>query len=289
MSDSPVHHDTIASGDHRLHRITAAPDGIPSARLAILHGYGDHAGRFVHFMRWMAERDVACYAIDQRGHGESTGRRCHINNWSEYLDDLATFMATPELATKTDQPPLFVLGHSHGGLVVAAAGIRQQLDRCRGVILSSPYLDLKMPVPWHKRWIGRIGARLFPAMPVRSGVADQPLSRDPQMNLDTQSDPHCLGIATPRWFETATAAQAEVRAKAAEFQLPLLMLVATADTIANPTAAVAFYEHCGSSDRTLKVYEGFRHELLRELGREQVFEDVLDFVRARANTSAVLS
>jgi lysophospholipase len=273
----PVQHDTIQSDSHQLHRITVASTTKPIARLAILHGYGDHAGRFVHFMRWLALRGVASHAIDFRGHGQSTGKRGHVNRWEEYLDDLATFIATEELTTTRDEAPLFVLGHSHGGLVAAAAAIHGRLH-CRGVILSSPYLDLKMPVPWHKRWLGIVGARLFPAMPVKSGVADEPLSRDPVMIADTKADPNALGIATPRWFKTATAAQAEVRSRAAEFKLPLLMLIATADTIANPAASMAFCEQCGSTDKAVKVYEGFRHEILRELGREAVFSDVFEWL-----------
>jgi lysophospholipase len=249
--------------------------------LAVLHGYGDHAGRFVHFMQWMADRGVACHAIDFRGHGRSTGRPMYIERWEEYLEDLTAFLATEELATTPTAPPLFVLGHSHGGLVAVAAAMEQRLH-CRGLILSAPYLDLKMPVPLHKRIVGVIGSWLFPSLPVRSGVGDEPLSRDPEMNADTKADPLCLGIATPRWFTSATAAQADVRARAAQLTLPLLMLVAGDDTIANPQASVEFFDHCGSTDKTMKRYDDFRHEILRELGRERAFEDILAWLQPRA-------
>src|SRR3954462_4050674 len=74
----PVKHGTIGSGSHQLHRIVVAPSDKPIARLAILHGYGDHPGRFTHFMEWMAAHNIPCHAIDFRGHGQSTGKRCHI-------------------------------------------------------------------------------------------------------------------------------------------------------------------------------------------------------------------
>lgn len=285
--DKPyVHRDTVASASHQLSRITLTSTQSPIARLAILHGYGDHAGRFVHFMRWMADRRVECHALDFRGHGRSTGRRAYVARWDEYLDDLVAFLAIEELATKTPSPtaeavpPLFVLGHSHGGLIAAAAAIAGRLH-CRGVILSSPYLDLMMPVPLAKRLAAHVGSWLFPSLAIRSGVADQPLSSDPAMIADTKADPMSLGIATPRWFKTATAAQANVRARAAEFTLPLLMLIPGQDTIANPAASQAFFDHCGSKDKMIRRYEEFRHEILRELGRERAFKDILTFIGSR--------
>lgn len=307
MSSSPStqnirHRDTIVCGSHQLHRIRISPVQPALTRLAILHGYGDHAGRFVHFMRWMAERGVDCHAIDLRGHGHSTGRRAYVNRWEEYIEDLTAFLATEELTTTSTASgasgasgaggaggagaaaPLFVLGHSHGGLVVAAAAIAGRLH-CRGVILTSPYLDLKMPVPLGKRIAGAIGAWLFPSLAIRSGVSDQPLSRDPQMIADTQADPLCLGIATPRWFKTATAAQAQVRHRANDFKLPLLMLLAGQDTIADPLASQAFFDHCGSKDKTIKHYAEFRHEILRELGREKAFEEILEWIRERSGVN----
>jgi alpha-beta hydrolase superfamily lysophospholipase len=282
-------HDTITSGAHHLHRIVVAPPTTPIAHLAILHGYGDHAGRFVHVMQWMAERgNIACHAIDFRGHGRSTGKRGHVSRWEEYLDDLGAFLATEELATHSESsPPLFVLGHSHGALVVAAAAIGGSLPHCRGVIMTAPFLSLKMPVPFLKRMLGHMGSALLPSLPVRSGIGSQMLSQDPAMAADTKADPMCLGIATPRWFTTATAAQAAVRAHAAAFTLPLLMLVAGDDGVADPAVSKEFFENAGSSDKTINTYEGMRHELLRELAREPIFQDILAWINARGSPSTI--
>ena len=99
-----------------LHRRAVVAPSPAFARLAILPGYGDHSGRYVEFMRWMARRGVTCHALDFRGHGLSAGRRGFVRRWDEFLDDLNAFLAQPALA---GDGPLFVLGHSHGGLVVA--------------------------------------------------------------------------------------------------------------------------------------------------------------------------
>src|SRR5688500_3489789 len=111
-----------APGGVTLHRlsITPAADQPVSARLAEVHGYGDHAGRYWELMTWLASRGVACHAFDFRGHGRSTGRRGFVRRWDEHLDDLRAFLDLPALRHDSPgDPPLFVLGHSHGGLVVA--------------------------------------------------------------------------------------------------------------------------------------------------------------------------
>src|SRR4051794_16407640 len=124
-----------------------------TARLILLHGYGDHSGRYVHFMRWLAERGVACHSFDFRGHGRSPGRRGYVRRWDEYLEDLAAFLALAPLRADAPGGPLFVLGHRHGGLVAAAAGGRGILVNAgvAGCILTSPYLRgyARVSAPWH--------------------------------------------------------------------------------------------------------------------------------------------
>src|SRR5688500_19660371 len=110
-----------APGGHMLYRCSVVPaePALAAARLAVVHGYGDHAGRYVELMTWLAGRGVGCHAFDFRGHGRSTGRRGFVRRWEEHLDDLRAFLDLPELRHDSPgDPPLFVLGHSHGGLVV---------------------------------------------------------------------------------------------------------------------------------------------------------------------------
>src|SRR5881227_2275657 len=93
----------------------------PKATLGIIHGYGDHSGRFLHFMRWMAERGVACHGFDLRGQGKSTGRHGFVRQWTDYLNDLRAFLFLDEM----QRQPRFILGHSHGGLILAAVAVTQ--------------------------------------------------------------------------------------------------------------------------------------------------------------------
>src|SRR3954468_8280347 len=143
---SPVHESWIEGAAGRLcrrwERPVAAP---PLARMLVFHGYGDHSGRFAHFQRWLATRGVASDAFDFRGHGRSGGKRGFVRRWDEYLDDVQAILAACRPVWSSEnlaQLPLFVLGHSHGGLILAAAGIRGVLreDEVAGCIMSGPYL-----------------------------------------------------------------------------------------------------------------------------------------------------
>ena len=254
-----------------------------AARLAILPGYGDHAGRYIEFMRWMSARGVACHALDFRGHGLSTGRRAYVNRWEEFLDDLTAFLAHPQVSpAATDRPPLFVLGHSHGGLVAAAAGERGMLAGVAGCVLTSPFLRRILPVPLAKRVAGRVADWFVPWVTMPTGLRAENMTSDAAMVTDSRADPLLLRVATPRWFFQTIRAQRRVIAAAGSFRVPLLCLVGDADDVADPADMRRFVEDAGSEDKTLRSYPGHRHELLRETGREAIFAEVLRWIGARA-------
>jgi lysophospholipase len=281
-TDTTVRHDAFAVAGLTLHRRWATPAGRPWARVALLPGYGDHAGRHDHVLLWLAERGVAAHAVDFRGHGRSGGKAGAVRRWDEYLDDLSAFLAIEELATN-DGVPLFVVAHSHGGLVAAAAAERGLLDgRCRGVVLSAPYLELRMPVPLHRRALAAVLNRLAPSMPMRSGLTGPMLTSDEGMLAADRADPLRTGIATPGWFVAANRQQAVVRSAAARFTLPLLLLVPGDDTVADAAASTEWFGRVGSPDKTIRHYPGHRHELLRETGRAAVLDDVLAWLRERS-------
>ncbi len=107
----------LRGGGGTLHRRSIYAPGETIARLAVFHGYGDHSGRYVSFMRWMGARGVTCHALDFRGHGLSEGRPGYVRRWPQYLDDLRDFLALPDLGAGGGdrRVPCFALGHSLGG------------------------------------------------------------------------------------------------------------------------------------------------------------------------------
>ena len=267
-----------------LYRRAVRPAAASWARLAIVHGYGDHSGRYAEFMQWMAERGVECHALDLRGQGASAGRRGFVTRWEDYLEDVRAFLALPAVRERPGVP-LFLLGHSHGGLVVAAAAISGVFfeSSVRGCILSSPFLRSRLPSPRRNRLLAHILNPFVPWLCVANGLNSAMMSSDPAMRLDNQNDPLCLRIATPRWYLGQLRAQQYVLARAADFRLPLLILAGGADPIADPDAAIGFAARAGAADKSHRLYPGHLHELLRETNRQAIFSDILDWLRPRAS------
>jgi alpha-beta hydrolase superfamily lysophospholipase len=204
-----------------------------------------------------------------------------VNAWPEHLDDVDIFLAQEELQpAQRGGRPLFMLGHSHGALVLAAAVIRG-LPGVDGCVLTAPYFRSRMHVPAHKVWLARGVNGVAGWLPVASGLKPEWMSSDTAMVEDSRADPLCLQHATPRWFLGSIQAQAEVRSHAADFRLPMQVLIGTADPIADPEAARQFVEDAGSTDKSYHEYPGLLHEILRETDRERVFTDILDWIQAR--------
>jgi lysophospholipase len=261
----------------------------PWARLALLHGYGDHGSRYGHVLNGFAARGISCTSLDFRGHGRSLGRRGYVQHWIEFLDNLDTFLAwerSASAAHSRGEPltPLFVIGHSHGGLVAAAAAIVGRLNSAAGCILSSPYLRARTPLSGVWPAVAWLTNRLAPWISIKSGLTAEMMSSDPCMQADANRDPLLVHGATPRWYMETLAVQARTMRSAENFRLPMLCLAGDADSVADPAAAEQFVGAAGSSDKTLIRYPGKLHELLRETGREAIIQTIFDWMHARAGS-----
>lgn len=267
-------------------RSKAPPE--PIAVAGIVHGYGEHSGRYLPLLDHLAAHGIAAHAFDYRGHGQADGRRGHCDAFGEFVDDLERFVQ--RVIEAAQGRPTYLLGHSMGGLILArwllpdAPGADAAERGVRGLIFASPWLELAFKPPALKviaaRWVGRI----VPWLPVSTGITSDQLTRDPAMRAAVERDPLFNWTATPRWFAESGKAQAEVRAGAAAIRLPSLVLVPEADPIASPAASLRFYESLGARDREVRRYPGARHELFNELPevRERAMQDVVEWIRARS-------
>ena len=128
----------------------------PVAHVAVVHGYAEHLGRHSEVTRALVDAGYTAHLVDCRGHGQSGGKRAHVAAFDDYLSDLELFLA--RIKEQAAGLPVFILGHSHGGLI-AARYLLDKPEAVRGVVLSSPYFRLKLPLPksqrycqWHRRW-----------------------------------------------------------------------------------------------------------------------------------------
>jgi alpha-beta hydrolase superfamily lysophospholipase len=237
--------------------------------LLLLHGLGDHSGRYAEVAAWFAGHGVNVYALDQRGHGRSPGRRGHVSRFAQFLSDVA---ALRKLVAAECACPQLLLGQSFGGCV-ALRYLETGPEALAGTIVSSPFLDVAFRIPLWKRALARVLAELIPTLPIPTGVDVAHLSTDPAVGAAAKSDPLCHRVMTPRAYREVLAAQAAVVAEGSHIGVPVLFLLAGDDRIASRPAAEAF---AGSltGDVTVRVYDGFYHEVFNEPHRARVFRDV---------------
>lgn len=272
----------LSCGGHTLHARQVRPAGEAWARLVLVHGYGEHLGRHLHFLRWLAEQGVECHALDLRGHGHSQGERGYVTRWEEYLDDLQALLTYLDSSGPAAEPlPSFLLGHSHGALVVAAAVLERGVQP-DGVILTAPYFHSRVYVPRWKRLLAHSLTGLMPHLAIPSGLQAKWMTSDAEMIRDSEEDSLTLHAATVRWYTTMLQKQAQLLAGAAEFRVPLLILMGDADPVADPVGAHDFYDRASSQDKQFHLFPQLLHELLRETDREQLFRQILAWMTERS-------
>ena len=250
-----------------LRRAPAA--GRARGALILLHGFGDHSGRYPEVAAWFAERGVSVWALDQRGHGRSPGRRGHVSRFAQFVSDVA---ALRKLVGGEEPAPQLLLGHSFGGTVVLRY-LETAPEGLSGAIVSSPFLAVTMAVPLWKRAVARALLDLVPALPVATGLDVAQLSTDPAVGQAARSDPLYHRVMTPRAYHEIVQAQRAVVAEGDRIAVPLLVLLGGDDRIVSRAASEAFARGL-AGDVSVTVYESFFHEIFNEPQRARVYRDV---------------
>ncbi len=248
----------------------------PKAVVILSHGYAEHSGRYQPFATHLVENGFAVYALDHRGHGRSEGERANIKVFDEYVSDLSRFVNT----VREKHPILkrFLLGHSMGGTIAAQLAIKQP-EQIEGLLLSSPYLINAVSVPAPLMAVSGLVSRVLPGLPTIK-LNSKDISRDPATVKSYDTDPlNYRGGTKARFGTELLGAGNYVFSRAGTIKLPILIMVGTGDRIAASEGGKKLFEGASSSDKTLKLYDGYYHEILNEIGKEQVYQDILDWLQ----------
>lgn len=249
----------------------------PEGSVVLVHGYAEHSGRYASFAEYLAARGFGVYAFDQRGHGNSGGRRVNVRVFREYATDLARYLervreANPGL-------PRFLLGHSMGGLT-ALQLVLEHPHKADGLILSGCYVRNALPVPGALVSLAGLVSAVAPELPVQP-LDPAVLSRDETVVRAYAADPLVYhGRVKARLGAELLRCGDYLLDRAESVKLPTLILHGGADRLAAMSGSRELYERLGSEDKALKVYDGFFHEILNEPGKEQVWADVVSWLEA---------
>ncbi|MCW5939829.1 MAG: lysophospholipase [Fimbriimonadaceae bacterium] len=252
------------------------PDGPARAVVVISHGLNSHSGQYLWAGSQFASNGFATYALDHRGRGRSEGERFFIQNVSEYVTDLATFI---EIA-KSENPglPVFLLGHSMGGVVSCVYCLEHQ-DRIQGLICES--FAYRVPAPDAALAMLKGLSHVAPHAHVLS-LDMKDFTRDPAALALLEADELTLKESQPSSTVAALVRADERLGKEfGNINLPVFIIHGTADKATRPEGSQEFYDRAGSSDKTLKFYEGHYHDLLNDFDKDVVMADIVDWIKKR--------
>ncbi len=194
-------HGYLSSRDRtRLFFRSLEPEGAPLARVGIVHGFGDHSGRYQEVMAALAARGLSTIALDYRGHGQADGRRTDCRRWDEYLDDLEAFWR--KVVAGAGGAPAFLLAHSHGALM-ATHWAALQPKGLAGLLLASPFYALAFAPPPLKLAGARLLKGLWPTLPLGNELTPAMLTRDPARQRAAAEDPLYVRTITPAGSSSA--------------------------------------------------------------------------------------
>ncbi len=254
------------------------PASEPWATLLLVHGLGEHSGRYEHVGERLSTAGIDTHAFDLRGQGASDGRRGDIDRWSRYHDDLAERLGAARAAAGAR--PLVLYGHSMGGLIVAGYLLS---DRPKPdlAVLTAPGLDSTLAA-W-KQVLAPFLGRVVPTLAIPTGVDPSTLSRDPSVGERVKVDDLCVRVSTSRFGAEALVEQARVRAGARSIGVATLVLHGLDDRLVQAAASEVFEGVRGIERRT---YPGLRHELHNEPEGPAIIDEVVAWLRERARLSA---
>ena len=267
---------TSSRGEHiffRNWKATVTRKGV----ILIVHGLNSHSAYYRHFASQLNENGYEAYAIDLRGRGHSAGERYYISDYKEIIADIGLLLGI--IASSHPAVPIFLLGHSAGGVFASVYALLHQA-KLKGLISESFAFDL--PVPGFALAIVKFLGQIIPHTRLIK-LKNEDFSRERELVEKMNNDPLLENEKQPaKTMQQLLLASEYLKKGMPELKLPLLILHGTADKATRPEGSKYFIEHTSSADKQLKLYEGYYHDLLNDKYNGIVIKDILEWLDARA-------
>jgi alpha-beta hydrolase superfamily lysophospholipase len=249
-----------------------SPDKSPKAILVIVHGAGEHIGRYQNMVDALVPDGFIITGYDQRGHGQSEGHRGHIDSWKDYREDIRIFLALSR--SRFPGLPVFLYGHSMGSLGVLDYILHDSLGLA-GAIISGTALKPKGTVaPPHLVLLAKVLSTMAPGFLIKMKLEGSSLSHDPQVAKAYMDDPLVHWHRSVRWGTENLKVIEWIKTRAREINLPILFLHGENDPLLDPAGAQLFFEQIEYPDKTIHIYPGGLHEPHNDLNYKQVISDL---------------
>jgi alpha-beta hydrolase superfamily lysophospholipase len=266
---------TVVSADGTKLAYRAWPVSGATITFAVLHGLGEHSGRYERFAQGMAQYHIGSFALDLRGHGQSPGQRGHIDSWSQWVDDAAAFVGHVEARTSGEVVPL---GHSFGGAVLLSTVLAGKLPASRRFVLSSPALKVKVAVPGWKVSLGKLTSNVAPRFSLSNEVEPKTISRLPDVVEAYRTDPLVHNKISSRTYTEWQRATEDILARAGEIRQRFLILAGTDDQLIDPRGSEALHAKSPAVSE-LHLLPGRYHEPFNDRDNQEVFARIADWLQ----------
>lgn len=285
-SDWVVEFETFLSSDQKatLYSHLFRPVNLQGPRahkaLVVLHGQGEHSGRYIHWPHFLRDTVGSIYAIDHRGHGQSTGIRGHIDHFDVYASDACDAIRryASYLRQQYGRAEVHLAAHSMGGLIALRALLNDPGLPVESVTLSAPMVELGFKVPKAKVMAGRMMLSLLPFLPLPGEPLADLVSRDPEVVKHYKGDSLNHGLASSGFYFSYLEAKDDMLQRAGELKKPLLLLLPDSDRVINPKATERFFKKIGSKDKKLIHFPSGFHEVFNEPEKEQAFSELRSWI-----------
>jgi len=247
------------------------PEGEPKAILLVVHGLAEHSGRYGNIVNHFVPLGYAVYGIDHFGHGKSDGTRVYVKRFDDYTNTLKVYF--DKVRGSQPDKPIFLVGHSMGGLIGAVYLLDHQAELA-GAVLSGPAVKIPEYVTPFILFMGKMLSALVPKYGLLPLDANG-VSRDPAVVQAYVNDPLVYrGKMTARLAAEMLKAMLTASAQAARITLPIMIVQGSADRLVNPAGAQMLYDAVSSVDKEIKIYDGLYHEVFNEPEHDKVLRDV---------------
>ena len=271
---SETRESTQLINGHQIYTRTTLPETAPIANVLLVHGLGEHCGRYSHVFEFLANNRIAVYSFDQIGHGRSDGKRGSMklaDSW-QLIDHFKSAIHTAD-----PKVPLFLYGHSLGGNIVLSYTY-QWPESLTGVIATSPGIGLADPIPGFLMGIIGLLAKILPGITIPNGIKQSSLSQDDQVIQAYAQDPLVHDrISVGLVYDMVTTGKKLVLTDK-PFPRPLLLMQGSADKVVDPEAVSQFARSKASGSLTYHAFPNGYHELHNEPFKAEILKIILDWI-----------